>query len=195
MSSNDPRDLHLETQSTDLRTDPSEPVPVLRPADREAGPSRPAGPSPVTKRLAVLLRCHEAAAGHRVWLWIWWGIRALVVVGVAIPLCIGIGNAVDYLAFNYLSDYQETWGGNKTSHRMGVESSIVGWAAGIGTGLAIALLWAVFEWLWPKRFRPLDEQIASLQRDHPAEVRGWGGPAVLREPAAVAELLRLESGR
>lgn len=195
MSSNDPRDLHLEPQRADPRTDPSEPVPVLRPAETAPSSSRPSGPSPVAKRLAVLLRCHEAAATHGVWLWIWWGIRGLVVVGVAIPLCIGIGNAVDFLAYHYLADYQAKYGGDKTDYRMGVESSIAGWAAGVGTGLLIALLWAVFEWLWPKRYRPLEEQIAALQRDHAAEVRAWGGPAVLREPAAVAELYRLETGR
>ena len=87
MLSHDPRDLPLEQRSDDLRTDPTSPRP-------DEPPARPGGLSPLAKRLAVLLRCHEAAGWHNMWLWIWWGIRAVVVIGVTIPLCIGIGNAV-----------------------------------------------------------------------------------------------------
>ncbi len=176
MSSHDIHDLQLEQSSTPLPTNP----PSLPPRP-EGSPGRPGtGPSLLAKRLAVLLRCHEAARWHNVWLWIWWGIRALVVIGVAIPLCIGIGNAVCTL---YLQEVTANYS----------QAQIAGWTAGLGSAAAILLLWAIFEGLWPKRFRPLEEQLAAIQRDHAAELRSWGSPSVLREPAAVAEILQHES--
>jgi hypothetical protein len=73
------------------------------------------------------------------------------------------------------------------------QAEVAGWAAGLGTAAVIALLWTLFEWFGKRRFAPLEEQIAAIQRDHASEVHAWGGPAVLREPAAVAEILRLET--
>jgi hypothetical protein len=38
----------------------------------------------------------------------------------------------------------------------------------------------------------LEEQIKAIVQDHPELVASWGGPAVLREPELVEEVLRIE---
>lgn len=183
----DPKDLPL--QGTELQANPSEPMPMLRVAEPIAaneGKSVKLALSPLRKRLSVLLRCHEAAGWFRVWQWVWWGIRALVVIGVTIPLCIGIGIAT----FRYALE-SPTWSNQafNAHHAM-----VTGWVAGLGTAAGILLLWTIFEWFMKRRYAPLEEQIAAIQREHAGDIATWGSPAILRDPGAVAEILRLESG-
>jgi hypothetical protein len=210
----------LPLQGTELQTNQSDPVPLLRTADVPDAPDlrRPAvAPlSPLGKRLQVLLRVHEAAYRAYVWAWIWWGIRALVVLGVAIPLCIGIGHATFAYVYDppsrHLHTDQTIRGieyfikGEKveraayeyarnSDYRVHHQAEIAAVAAGIGAAAILALIWTLFEWCWRRKFAPLEEQIAGIQRDHASEVTAWGGPSVLREPGAVAEILRLETAR
>lgn len=208
----------LPLQGTEYQTSQTDPVPVLRTAE-VADVRRPAvAPlSPLGKRLQVLVRVHEAASWARMWAWIWFGIRALVVLGVAIPLCIGIGNA----AFAYVYDppsrhvhtVHDFRGGTEYfikgekvdraayeyyrsgDNRLHYQAEVTGWAVGLSCGAIIALLWAIFEWFWKRPYAPLEEQIAGIQRDFAPEVATWGGSSVLREPGAVAEILRLENVR
>jgi hypothetical protein len=228
MSLPDPKDLPL--QGTELQTDQTEPVPVLQSADMPgsvpvATPDvrrHSAEPmSPLAKRLQVLLRCHEAAGWARVGRWIWWGVRALIVLVVSIALAIGVGRAAFHVTYDPDSHHlHEEFGAKdkfdekgegrvyfvrgkpvsravyeearESEWRAHNQSDIYAIAAGVATLFALLLAWTLFEWFWKRRDAALEEQIAAIQRDHASEVTAWGGPAVLREPAAVAEILRLE---
>jgi hypothetical protein len=68
---------------------------------------------------------------------------------------------------------------------------------GLGAGFALLVVLCVLIW-WLTRHRDrgmsaaVQEQINSIVKEHPAAVQEWGGPAVLRQPELVAEVLRIE---
>lgn len=83
-------------------------------------------------------------------------------------------------------DYYRANGNEFQSASFAVPSGII-----VGVGLFALGTWLI--WRGPSAAqRILDDQIRTIVETNPVEVRGWGGAAVLRQRALVAEILRLE---
>jgi hypothetical protein len=173
-------------------------------------------PAVVTK-LQVLLRAHQVARGteRRRWL-----TRAALVLA-ALGGSVALGAGVNEVTFEHLYDHPDrhaqryhNWGGttfyvkgekvsqqeydyylqtnsNQSSAR--ANAAVAGVAAGCAAGVVLGgACW----WLTRRKrlgmSADLEEQINSIVRGHPAAVQEWGGPAVLRQPELVAEVLRIE---
>jgi hypothetical protein len=134
-------------------------------------------------QLRVLLRCHELArkatrSGSL-------RILGIVTAALAVPLAIVLGIVI----FVVLND-----GMRIKDEVAGPVATLVAIFLG-GGGLAAGAFLRVYFGQARNVDVPLDEQIRAIVHDHPDRVRTWGGPAVLRMPELVEEVLRVEEER
>jgi hypothetical protein len=186
---------------------------VREAAGRPADSGERVRPSPLVVKLRVLLRCHAVAArARRTAFQVRLAASAgVVLLGVALGVLAGFGvfgavyNHPEIYAQSY-SDYnQSTYyvkGARVTQQEydyfLATESNLTtAVTAAVAGGLAVLAAFVGSLWLRGRKPAPTpdggaDEQAAALVRDHPDEVRVWGGPPVLRQPELVAEVLRIE---
>jgi hypothetical protein len=175
-------------------------------------------PAVVTK-LQILLRAHQVLLRAERWrsqtrAW-------LLLAAVACSAALGVGvYALVYEQLyerpeRHTQHYTDVWGSNHTYYvkgrqvsqqeydyflqtnsnrsEAGARATAAGVAAGFGLGVVLCgLCWWLTRRKSPGAYADLEEQINSIVRGHPAAVQEWGGPAVLRQPELVAEVLRIE---
>jgi hypothetical protein len=177
--------------------------------------------APVVTKLLLLLRCHQVArrTERRRWL-----IRlVLLVAAVAGSVALGtlVDEHVFRLYFDtpdrHTQEYRDPWGRPNKWYVKGREVSLqeydyfrqtysnrgeaqtVAFAAGLAVGVGVgAVLCGLAWWLTRRKSMgmsaDLQEQIDAIVGGHPEAVQEWGGPAVLRQPELVAELIRIAQG-
>jgi hypothetical protein len=201
----------------DLQTRPHAPPPVLEAALDGPPPEtvERVRRSPAATKLRILLGCHDVAAHAR-------RVRGLatfgkttgaVLLGLVLGVLAGVGvfgavyenperDVLRYSADNWTYTYyikgktatQVEYDYYLATHSNMTTALSAAVAAGLGV-LAVVLFALRLLGRRPATGPPaggVDEQIAAIVRDHPDAVREWGGPSVLREPALVREILRIE---
>jgi hypothetical protein len=204
----------------DIQTRPDAPHPSSAfgerpPPAREAaaGAAEHVRLSPVVVKLRVLLRCHAVAARARraAFLLRLAASAGVVLLGLVLGALAGFG--VFWAAYNNPSqfaqsypDYEQTTyyvkGARVTQQEydyfLATQSNLgTAVTAAVAAGLGVLAVFVGSLWLRGRKPAPApdggaDEQAAAIVRDHPEEVRTWGGPPVLRRPELVAEVLRIE---
>jgi hypothetical protein len=202
----------VQTRPDALRPSPAVAAP---PPAREAAAD--VGPrvrlSPVVVKLRVLLRCHAVAARARrtAFLFRLAASAGVVLLGLVLGALAGFG--VFWAVYNNPNQYAQSYPdyGQTTYYVKGARvsqqeydyflatESNLGTAvtAAVAAGLGVLVVFVGSLWLRGRKPTPTpdggaDEQAAAIVRDHPEEVRTWGGPPVLRRPELVAEVLRIE---
>jgi hypothetical protein len=171
--------------------------------------------STVWTKLYLLLHAHHLAASAARRVLFWRVVLLVVALLVAVPLGGASGFGVGWLVYDYpVRDAQKysqsSW--QTTYYVQGRQVSEqeydyylrtnanwgLGIAAGIPTGLVVALTTLFVFWLLlrprkPTVFASVEEQIAAITKEHPEAVASWGGPGVLRVPQLIERLLDLQS--
>jgi hypothetical protein len=188
----------------------------LPPPGLQRSEADPAARRSLLTKLRLLARCHELVGRQ------WVGQRLTKVLVFLLVLIAGgflsggFGTAVHWMVYDspqrYAKKYERNWPNPPEFYIRGEkvtegqydyflstfsDREIPATLAGVASGLGLFLLLLGLTWMLYLRRPPppaphLEEQVAALAAAHPEEVRGWGGPAVLRQPELVAELLRLE---
>ena len=201
---------HVQTRPDAPR--PPEAV-AAAPPTPGAGAGAPLRPSPVVVKLRVLLRCHAVAARARraAFLARFAAGAGVVLLGLVLGALAGFG--VFWAAYNRPEIYAQSYPeydetryyvkGAQVSRQqydyfLATESNLgTAATAAAAAGLGVLAVFVGSLWLRGRKPAPApdggaEDQAAAVVRDHPDEVRVWGGPPVLRRPELVAEVLRIE---
>ncbi len=201
-------------EGSKLQTQPDAPRTVLPVPDVVPPPLPAAVPlkfrsSDLVPKLHVLLRAH--------WLVFWSQCRRiglnLAVLVVCIPLGILAGAGVFWCRYENPHRHAQiynNWPNPTTYYIRGRQVSqqeydyylrsngneemalVMAIPSGIALGAGLFALGTWLLWRWsPAAQRILNDQIQTIAETNPDEVRRWGGAAVLRQRALVAEILRL----
>jgi hypothetical protein len=190
------------------------PLPVLDVQKAPADADRFRQSSVVTK-LRLLLRCHAAVrqAARLRFLTRAAVFLAAVLAGAGLGTLLGVGVfwAVYDDPYRHVQSYRDAFTttyyvrgrqatrqeydyflATNSNHPQALMAAI---PAGLVLGLAIPAvvgLVLLVRGRKPPAHAALEDQIAAIVSGHPDAVQRWGGPSVLREPAMVAELVRIE---